>query len=91
MPPPSTRRERLVPCFLRSTGEGPAASPPQGAFNDAPVDEEVLQVQADHLLIPVQAELFELAEHFGVDPFIAPPTNRGGRAASSGDLDVRGT
>jgi hypothetical protein len=78
----------LFPAIDRGGACGLAAA---GCFHDAPVDDEVLQVQADHLLIPVQAELFELAEHFGVDPFIAPPTNRGGRAAAIGDLGVRGT
>jgi hypothetical protein len=32
MPPPSTSSERFMPCLRRSTGDGPATSPPPGAL-----------------------------------------------------------
>ena len=68
MPCPSTMTERLVPCLPRSTGEGPAAWPPQGALTMQPSNAQVLQPQADDLVIGIQGRLLQGGEHSRGDP-----------------------
>lgn len=49
-------------------------------LDDAAVHGEVLQVQPDDLVVGLQTQLLELAEHTGGDPLVAASTDRGGRA-----------
>ncbi len=90
IPLPSTSRERLVPCFPRSTGDLPATSPPSGGLDDASVHTQILQVEADNPVIELQAQLFQSGEDTGGDPLIPPGPQSRGRAGRVGDLGIRG-
>jgi len=68
IPWPSVITERLVPCLPRSTGEGPAAWPPQGALTMQPSTHRSPLAQADDLVVGLQSSLPAGGEHPGGDP-----------------------
>ena len=50
-------------------------------LDDASVDHEVVQVEADSLVVGLQRQVVELFEHVGTDPLV-PAGSHGGRRAS---------
>jgi len=63
---------------------------PAGGFDDAAVDGDVLQVEADDLVVGIQADLLERLEHLGLDPLITSPPDRRGRTGTVSDLGISG-
>jgi hypothetical protein len=81
--------DRFMPCFLRSTGLGPAHSPAAGRFGDAPVDGDAGQGQADDAVIGLPGDRLQVREDPVLDPFIAAFADRGGAAGAVGDRHIR--
>jgi hypothetical protein len=77
-----------MPCLRRSTGDGPATSPPPGGLGDAAVHGDVVEQQADDAVVGVQGDLLELREDPEVDPLVAAVADRGCRAGAVGDALV---
>ena len=90
VPEASTISERFVPCLERSTGDFPAAWPPQRGFDDAPVDNDVVELEADDLVVGLEAQVLQAGEDASGDPLIAATAHGGGRAGGIGDLVVGG-
>ena len=79
-----------MPCLERSTGDFPAAWPPQRGFDDAPVDNDVVELEADDLVVGLEAQVLQAGEDASGDPLIAATAHGGGRAGGIGDLVVGG-
>jgi len=54
-------------------------------LGDAPIDRDLLQQQAHDAVVGVQRDLLELGKQSGLDPFVAPVADRGGRTGGIGD------
>ena len=74
-----------MPCLRRSTGDGPATSPPPGAFGDAPVDGDVVEQQPDDAVVGLAGDPGQLGEHPESDPLVAAVPDGGRRAGGVGD------
>lgn len=55
-------------------------------FDQAAVDDEVLQIQSDDPVVGLQADLLQFAEDPWGDPFVAAPSDGGGRAGRVADF-----
>src|SRR3954454_13253456 len=88
IPVASTSRERLVPCLPRSTGDLPAASPPQGALTMQPSTVISPRSSPTRRVVGLQRDVLEPIEDPGLDPLITPLADRGRRARAVGDPRV---
>ena len=77
IPRASVSSERLVPCFAPVYRRFSGGLATAGGFEDAPLDRDVLKVEADDPVVGLQADLFECLEQSGVDPLIAAAPDRG--------------
>jgi hypothetical protein len=77
-----------MPCSRRSTGDGPATSPPTGGFGDAAVHGDVVEHQPDDAVVGVEGDPFELREDPEPDPLVAAIADGGRRAGAVGDALV---
>src|SRR5215203_4913184 len=92
MPLASTMVERLMPRFPLSTGLLPAFSPPHGAFAIHPsIDAHIGHLQADDPIVGFQSHPLQGVHHASLDPLVAPPTQRSGRAPLVGDPPIGAT
>ena len=89
-PPPSTHNERLVPCLLRSTGEGPVFFPRQGSLGHRPVDAHPGPVDAVEGVVFSQARLPKSQEEAVLDPRLEAVVRRGG-GTKAGGVERRST
>jgi hypothetical protein len=78
----------LQPLLRRSTGLGPAVWPPQGALGGAAVHGQLLQLQAEQLVIGGQHLQAESFGHPGADPLLPSAPQGGRRAGVVGDAPV---
>ena len=62
-----------------------------GCFDDAPVHDQVCQVQSDHLLVSIKAELVEEGKQARIDPLVSAAPDRGRGTVRVGDLFVGGS
>jgi hypothetical protein len=74
----------------RSTGAATSALPAAGRLGRAAVHRHVGQVQADHLLVGIQASQPQLIEDSQPDPLVPAAAQGGGRAGGVGDPLVAG-
>ena len=70
-------------------GVGSGVVPAAGGLHAAPVDREVLQIQADQPVEGLKDSLFQVGEYTVMDPLIAPLAQCGGRDLLVGVLGVR--
>src|SRR5437762_5916610 len=87
-PAPSVATDRFSPPLRLSTGDGPALSPPQGAFGDTPIGGNVSQPQADDPVVGGQRHLVNLFGDTGARPLLEPTTHRGVRTPATGDTFI---
>ena len=59
-----------------------------GGFGDAPVDGEVIKLQADHAVVGLQHQQLQGGEDAQADPVVAAVADGGSRAGLVGDLAV---
>src|SRR4051812_22939516 len=62
-PPPSAKRDRLVPILARSVGFLPVFFPPEGGLRHGPVEALPRPLDAEHAVVLVQAPRPEGADH----------------------------
>jgi hypothetical protein len=67
------------------TGDGPAASPPQGGCRDATVNGDVGQVQTDHAVVGRQHQGVYPLRYTGPSPLGKPAPDRAIRTGGGGD------
>jgi hypothetical protein len=90
MPHPSTMSDRFTPSFLRSTGLGPAHSPPPGALVMHPSTAMSRKGhQARDAVIGLLGDRVQVREDPGLDPFVAAVPDRGRTAGTVGDRRIR--
>ena len=63
---------------------------PARGFDDAPVDNDVVELEADDLVVGLEAQVLQAGEDASGDPLIAATAHGGGRAGGIGDLVVGG-
>lgn len=66
--------------FVPVNGGSAGDLPTTGGLDDAPVHTHVLQVESDDAVVVLQAQLLQLGEDPGLDPFIPAGAQGGGRA-----------
>ena len=88
MPWLSQATDRLVPCLPRSTPAAPGDLAPARGLGDRPVHRQVVQVQADHLVVAGQCSPQELLADPGEGPVVEAAADGAVRAAGCGDAFV---
>lgn len=64
--------------------------PAAGSLDDAAIDNQVFQLEADDSVVGFEADLFKIEEDPGGDPFIPAASVSAGRAGGVADLFVGG-
>src|SRR6476661_4661919 len=88
MPWLSQATDRFVPCLPRSTGAAPGYLTPARSLGDRSVDRQIVQVQADHLVVAGQRGPQHLLTDPGGGPVVESAANGAIRAARGGDTFV---